>query len=133
MRFSLFHSVTLCEIFYRLFFHFYSITERHRGFKIVGGFLRFRMVPCRVPIRLSGNHTIIVGYLAFLQAHILPIPILKIGGGEGVAPPDFGGGTVVQDHVHLGERGGGIVHLLPVDGQIAAGLPLGFVVSLQEE
>ena len=42
--------------------------------------------------------------------------------GQRVALPDFGGGGVVQDHVHLGERGGGVVYLLPVDGHAAGGL-----------
>ena len=32
-------------------------------------------------------------------------------------------GTVVQDHVHPRQRGGGVVHFLPVDGKIEPGVP----------
>jgi hypothetical protein len=38
-------------------------------------------------------------------------------------------GTVVQDHVHAGEAGGGGILLLPVEGDLGAG----FVAHFEEE
>ena len=38
--------------------------------------------------------------------------------GEGVALLDLRRGVVVQDHVHAGEAGGGVVLLLPVEGDL---------------
>ena len=53
--------------------------------------------------------------------------------GERVVLPDFRRGAVVQDHVHPGERRGGVVHLLPVEGQVEAGRALGFIVGLKQQ
>ena len=36
----------------------------------------------------------------------------------------------MQDHVHPGQRGGGVVHLLPVYREIQPGRALGFIVGL---
>ena len=58
---------------------------------------------------------------------------LEVGTGEGVVLPDFRRRAVVQDHVHPGQRGGGVVHFLPVEREVEAGLALGFVVGLEQQ
>ena len=42
--------------------------------------------------------------------------------GERIALPDLVGLVVVQEHVHPRQRVGGIVHLLPINGETAWGL-----------
>ena len=59
--------------------------------------------------------------------------ILEMRIGKGVVLPDFRRGTVVQDHVHLRQGGGGVVHFLPVNRQVVAGGALGFVVGLEQQ
>ena len=44
------------------------------------------------------------------------VAVLEIRRGQGVVLPDFRRGAVVQNHVHLGQRGCGVVHFLPVNG-----------------
>ena len=61
------------------------------------------------------------------------IGALEVGAGEGVVLPDFRRGAVVQDHVHPGQRLGGVVHLLPVEGEVEAGAALRFVVGLEQQ
>ncbi|MOA48081.1 hypothetical protein D3C78_1707740 [compost metagenome] len=51
---------------------------------------------------------------------------------KAVVLPDSGRLAAVQDHVHLGQGAGGVVHFLAVDGQIQAGGALGFVVGLEQ-
>ena len=62
-----------------------------------------------------------------------PLFIEKVRPRQGVVLPDFGGGAVVQHHVHAGERTGGVVHFLAVDGQVKPGAGLGFVVRLEQQ
>ena len=58
---------------------------------------------------------------------------LKWGLERVLSLPDFRGRAVVQDHVHPGQRLGGVVHLLPVERKIEAGAALGFVVRFQQQ
>ncbi len=58
---------------------------------------------------------------------------LEVRAGEGVVLPDLRRRAVVEDHVHPGQRGGGVVHFLPVEREVEAGVALGFVVGLQEQ
>ena len=39
----------------------------------------------------------------------------------------------MEDHVHLGKGGGGVVHLLPVDGEVMTGQLFGLVVGFEEQ
>lgn len=50
----------------------------------------------------------------------------EVRAGEGIVLPDFRRGIVVQDHVHFGQRGGRVVHLLPVDRDAAPAFVGGF-------
>ncbi len=59
--------------------------------------------------------------------------VLEMRRGKRVVLPDFRRGTVVQDHVHPRQRLGGVVHFLPVNRQVQAGRPLGFVVRLEQQ
>src|SRR2546421_4056452 len=43
------------------------------------------------------------------------VALLKVGAGERIVLPDFGCGVVVQDHIHLSQCSGSIVHFLSVD------------------
>src|SRR5262245_44763644 len=53
--------------------------------------------------------------------------------GDGVALPDFRRGVVVQDHVHSGKASGGVVFLLPVEGDLYVLVAVaGFVADLKE-
>ena len=47
------------------------------------------------------------------------VRVLEIGSGQRVAAPQLGSRVAVQDHVHPCQRPGGVVHLLPVDGNAA--------------
>ena len=58
---------------------------------------------------------------------------LEVRAGEGVVLPDLRRGAVVEDHVHPGQRGGGVVHFLPVEGEVEAGAALGLVVRLEQQ
>ena len=62
-----------------------------------------------------------------------PRLVFEVRAGERVVLPDLGGRTVVQDHVHLGQGAGGVVHLLPVQGQVVTGQVPGHVVGLQQQ
>ena len=57
------------------------------------------------------------------------VAILELGVGERVALHDQRRGVVVQDHVHAGQAGGSGILLLPVKGDLRAGL----VAYLQEQ
>jgi len=57
------------------------------------------------------------------------VRVLEVGIGEGVSTPEKGRGVAVQDHVHPGQRPGGVVHLLAVDGDAARG----FVGRLEQQ
>ena len=59
--------------------------------------------------------------------------VFEMWRGQGVVLPDFRRRAVVQDHVHLGQGAGGVVHFLAVDGQIQACDALGFVVCLEQQ
>ncbi|MNC37074.1 hypothetical protein D3C75_856270 [compost metagenome] len=53
--------------------------------------------------------------------------------GQGVVLPDFRRWAVMQDHVHLGQGAGGVVHFLAVNGQVEAGGAFGFVVGFEQQ
>src|SRR6266567_2542452 len=53
--------------------------------------------------------------LEILILWLIAAALLKVRIGERIVLPDFGGGVVVQDHVHLSQSGGSVVHFLPVD------------------
>ena len=53
--------------------------------------------------------------------------------GERVALLDLRRGVVVQDHVHAGEAGGGVVLFLPVERDLHVFAVAGFVADLQEQ
>jgi len=57
----------------------------------------------------------------------------EVWAGKGVVLPDFGSGAVMEDHIHPGQRGGSVVHLLPVEREVEAGAALGFIVRLQKQ
>lgn len=59
--------------------------------------------------------------------------VFEMRRGQGVVLPDFRRGAVVQDHVHLGQGAGGVIHFLTVDGQVEAGGTLGFVVGFEQQ
>ena len=52
------------------------------------------------------------------------VGILEVRAGQGVVLPDFCRRAVVQDHVHLRQRRGGVVHFLPVERQVQPGAAL---------
>ena len=39
----------------------------------------------------------------------------------------------MEDHIHARQRGGGVVHLLPIEREVEAGAGLGLVMGLEEE
>ena len=39
----------------------------------------------------------------------------------------------MENHVHAGQRGGGVVHFLPVEGEVQAGAMPGLIMRLEEE
>ena len=53
--------------------------------------------------------------------------------GERVALPDLRRGVVVQDHVHAGEAGGGVVLFLPVESDLYVFAVSGFVTDFQQQ
>ena len=57
----------------------------------------------------------------------------EVRAGEGVVLPYLRRRAVVEDHVHPGQRGGGVVHLLPIEREVEAGTALGFVMRLQKQ
>ena len=59
--------------------------------------------------------------------------VFEMRGGEHVVLPDFRRDAIVENHVHPGQRGGGVVHFLAVDRQVVASGALGFVVGLEQE
>ena len=59
--------------------------------------------------------------------------VLEVRAAQRVGGPDLGGGAVMQHHVHARQRRRGVVHLLPVNGQVMAGAALGQVVRLQQQ
>ena len=61
------------------------------------------------------------------------VGVLEVRAGEGVVLPDLRRRAVVEDHVHPGQRGGGVVHLLPVEREVEAGAALGLVVGLEQQ
>ena len=61
------------------------------------------------------------------------VGVLEVRGGQGVGLPDLRGRAVVQHHVHARQGGGGVVHLLAVEGQVQAGAALGLVVGLEQQ
>ena len=72
---------------------------------------------------LGGERRIGDGEVEGLEA---AVAVLEVRAGERVAPPELGGRVAVQDHVHPGQRPGGVVHLLAVDrdaaGRLVGGL-----------
>ena len=56
-----------------------------------------------------------------LAAGVFPLRV-----GDSIAFPDFGGGVVVQNHVHARQCAGGIIHFLTEDGEAARRLVAGF-------
>ena len=59
--------------------------------------------------------------------------VLEVRAGETVVLPDIRRGAVMKDHVHLGERLGGVVHLLPVEREIKPAAFLRLIVRLEEQ
>ena len=59
--------------------------------------------------------------------------VLEMRGGKRVVLPDFRRGAVVEDHVHARQRGGGVVHLLPVEREVEAGAALGLIMRLEQQ
>src|ERR1017187_2538425 len=77
--------------------------------------------------RLAGKWRICDGEIESLQTTLFG----KVGTRKGVAFPYFRRRAIVQEHVHLCERPGGKVVLLPVNRKIFSGRALRFVMSLE--
>ena len=56
----------------------------------------------------------------------LTVGVGVVGRGQRVALPDLRRGVVVQNHIHLGQGRGGVVHLLGIDRHPMLGLIRGF-------
>jgi hypothetical protein len=80
--------------------------------------------------RLGGERRIRDHEVEGLEA---AIGALEVRAGEAVVLPDFRRWAVVQDHVHPGQRLGGVVHLLPVEREVEARAALGLVVRLEQQ
>ena len=80
--------------------------------------------------RLGGERGIGDGKIEGLER---AVGLLEIRSGKRVVLPDFRRGAIVEDHVHPGERLGGVVHFLAVDGEVQPLRALGFVVGLEKQ
>ncbi len=61
------------------------------------------------------------------------VAVFEEGVGEGVALFDFGFGMVVEDHVHVGQTGGGGVFFLTVEGDLHVPAVAGLVADFEQE
>ena len=95
-----------------------------KAFELVGGGIE------PVAPRFEGERWIGDDEIEGLEAAVL---CLEVWAGEDVVLPDFRRRAVVQDHVHHGQRLGGVVHFLPVERKVEPGAALGFVVRLEQE
>jgi len=93
--------------------------ERESRIHVVGG-----IEP--VAPRLSREREIGDDEIEQLEATVVVFVVRRR---EGVILPDGRGGAIVEDHVHLGQRGRGVVHFLPKDGDIHRSL----IVRLEQQ
>lgn len=87
------------------------------------------IAPCLGRERRVGDDKVKALELAFERA----MGLGEVQRREAVVLPYGGCLAAVQDHVHLGQSAGGVVHFLAVDAQVKIGRVLGFVVGFQQK